>query len=152
MKRSLMLSAASAALVLMAADTGSGTGGSGAAGAAGADPIKKADPTPQPQTATEKPPAEPSPDPQPNAVGNAKKADPSPPNKASEANKVGKRVHMVWVQPGHESLGIGQMIAVPTKDGEALRGAGRARYASDAEVKAAGESKAPGTVLTLDGV
>ena len=147
--RSLMMFAAPAALALMAADTG---GGSGGAPGDNADPILKSDPTPQPQTGGEQPPAEPSPDPRPAAVGNAKKADPSPPNKAADAGKAGKRVHMVWVQPGHESLGIGQMIAVPARDGEVLRGVGRARYASDAEVKAATDSKRPGAILVLDGV
>lgn len=149
-KTSLLMCAAAHALLLAAPDTGSGSGGA----AGGADDIDKADPAPVPQTANETAPAEPQADPKAAPVGNAKGADVSPPNKVAAASKAGKRVHMVWVQPGHETLGVGQLIAVPTDSGEALRSAGRARFASEAEVKAAkaGEAASPGLILTLDGV
>lgn len=137
MKTLMLLAASASALAPMAPPVDGG-----------ADPIKKSDPAPHPKTADETPPAEPQADPQPNAVGNAPKADPSAPTKAADAEKADKnRVYMVWVQAGHETLGIGQMIAVPKASGELLRGAGRARYASEAEVKAG-----KGAAIKLDGV
>ncbi|MBJ7446845.1 MAG: hypothetical protein JHC81_04860 [Brevundimonas sp.] len=149
-KTTLLMCAAAHALAFASPDTGSGTG----AAPGGADPIDKADPAPAPQDATTTAPAEPHADPKAAPVGNAKGADVSPPNTSATANKVGKRVYMVWVQPGHETLGVGQLIAVPKDSGESLRTAGRARFASDAEVKAAkaGEADTPGLILTLDGV
>lgn len=105
------------------------------------DPIKKSDATPAPQTASDKTPAPAKDTPDPKAVGNAKDQDPSPPAARSDAIKKGKSAYGVWVQPGHETLGIGQLILTPGDELEVLRAAGRARYASEAEVKA-GKSKA----------
>lgn len=137
MKTLMLLAASASALALMAPPVD-----------AGADSIKKSDPAPQPKTAAETAPAEPRKDPEPNAAGNDPKGDPNAPTTAADAEKAAKgRVYMVWVQPGHETLGIGQMIAVRKAEGELLRGVGRARYASDAEVKA-GKAQA----LVIDGV
>lgn len=106
------------------------------------DPINKSDAAPAPQTADEKAPAAAQATPGAvAAVGNAPGADPSPPTNAKDANKIGKKVAIVWAQPGHEVFGIGMMLRVPGEVAEAVRGAGRARYASDAEVKAAKEAK-----------
>lgn len=131
MRKTLMLSAASAAAFAVMAPPADGAGGA-----------------PTPKTAAEVAPAEPRPDPAPNATGNAPKADPNPPTKAAAAEKAEKgRIYMVWAQPGHETLGIGQLISIPKAAGELLRSAGRARYASTAEVKA-GKDQA----LNVDGV
>lgn len=46
---------------------------------------------------------------------------------------------MVWVQPGHETLAIGKVIALPDEKAQQLREVGRARYAAEAEIVAAGE-------------
>lgn len=46
---------------------------------------------------------------------------------------------MVWVQPGHETLAIGKIIALPGEKAEQVREVGRARYAAEAEIVAAGE-------------
>lgn len=125
----------SAALALMSADTGSGSGSAGEP-----DPIEKADPAPAPKTADEVAPAEPQPDPAPAPVGNAPGEDVDPPVNRKHANRQAKKIVLVWVQPGHETFGIGQIIRVDAEQAESLRSAGRARYASDAEVKAAGDT------------
>ena len=123
------------------------------AAASGADPIAKSDPAPQPETASQTPPEQPQTDPAPGAVGNAPKADPNAPTKKSAAEKEGKRTYMVWVQPGHETLGIGQMLTTSADEAETLRSAGRARYASEAEVKAAKAAKGDNAVvLDLSGI
>ncbi|MDP3853157.1 hypothetical protein [Phenylobacterium sp.] len=117
--------------------------------AAGADPVAKADAAPAPLSADEVAPAEPRADPAPAAEGNAAGADVSAPTNAADAKKAAKAakagdsksVVMVWAQPGHETFGIGMMIRTPTELGENLRSAGRARYASEAEIKAAGDAK-----------
>ncbi|RZJ81098.1 MAG: hypothetical protein EON88_31330 [Brevundimonas sp.] len=127
----LTLLASAAALALMAANTDAGSK---------PDPIDKSDPAPQPKTADEVTPAEPKPDPLPGAEGNAPGADPNPPVNAGEAAKASsltKKTVVVWVQPGHETLGIGQIFSTSPHEAESLRAAGRARYASEAEVKAA---------------
>lgn len=134
MRNRLLLS--SAALASMVAETGSGSG-SGAAGEP--DPIDKADPSPAPLSADQVAPAEPQPDPAPAAVGNAPGEEVDPPTNRKQANRQGKKIVLVWVQPGHETFGIGKVIRVAPDQAEALRSAGRARYASDAEIKAAGD-------------
>lgn len=174
--KTLMLMAASAALfALFAPETGSG-GGSGASG-----DLLKSDPAPQPLTGDRQSSAEPQPDPKVGAVGNAENADVNAPSSSKDAEtttagaaaeaKRGsgkkaastvekaadpqagvKRAYMVWVQPGHETLGVGQMIAVPTAQADVLRGAGRARFASEAEVQAAKESEHSRDILVLDGI
>lgn len=133
--------AAVSALAAMAANTGSG--------GAAPDPVAKADPAPHPLSADFRAPAEPSPDPGVGPTeGNAPNADPSPPSTAKEAStadkaggKSKKPKVMVWAQPGHEQIGIGQMFSTPPDFADLLRGAGRARYASDAEVKAAKDAE-----------
>jgi hypothetical protein len=45
-------------------------------------------------------------------------------------------VLLIWVQPGHDRYFIGQPVPVPASDAEFLRAAGRAREATDAEIKA----------------
>lgn len=180
MKTHMLLSVCAGALALAAApETGSGTGSGPDTGAA--DDLLKSDAAPRPLTADQVAPAEPSSDPSPSAVGNEPGADPNPPTTGADAetttapsSKAGKkpaakdkttgkaekaepaagvkRAYMVWAQPGHESIGIGQLIAVPTREADVLRGAGRARFASDAEVEAAKGSEDPGVVLILDGV
>lgn len=100
-----------------------------------------------PETDTGTAPVQPNPDSanpgapvaiNPEAAAQAAAADQAATAKAGSGEKGsgGKGVHMVWVQPGHESLGIGQMILVSKAEAETLRGAGRARYASEPEVKA----------------
>ena len=124
-----------------------------AATASAADPVVKSDTTPQPLTADQTPPQQPQPDPAPGAVGNAPKADPNAPTKKSAAEKEGKKTYIVWVQPGHETLGIGQMLTTSADEAETLRSAGRARYASDAEVKEAKAVKGDdAVVLDLSGI
>jgi hypothetical protein len=140
MRRILFCSGALGALALMAAETGSGSGGS-------PDPIAKADPAPAPKTADQVAPAEPKPDPATGAVGNAKDADPSPPTNKGGAKAAAKAAGkgdsktavMVWVQPGDANFGIGKVLRFPVDHAEILRGAGRARYASEAEIEAAGD-------------
>lgn len=132
------------ALALLAAD---------AATAGGADSIEKSDPTPQPQPADQTPPQEPQPDPAPGAVGNAAKGDPNPPTKKATAEKEGKKTYIVWAQPGHETIGVGQILTTTPEEAELLRAAGRARYASEAEVKAAKAVKGDNAViLDLTGI
>lgn len=124
-----------------------------AATAAGADPVEKSDPAPQPQTADQTPPQEPQADPAPGAVGNDPKGDPNPPTKKAAAEKAGKKTYIVWVQPGHETLGIGQLVTTSADEAETLRAAGRARLASEAEVKAAKAAKGDdAVVLDLSGI
>jgi hypothetical protein len=53
----------------------------------------------------------------------------------------------VWAQPGHELVSVGALLSVPNEEAEALRGAGRARFASEAEVEAGGES-----IVELSGI
>lgn len=131
MRTLLMAGCGVAALAAMAADTGSGTGG--------ADPVASSDPTPTPIPAEQVAPAEPAADPAPAAVGPAPGEDPNPPSSRKGASKKGKRTIVVWVQPGHETFGIGQVLAMPGDEAAALRAVGRLRYASAAEVKAAGD-------------
>lgn len=110
-----------------------------------------------PQTADEKTPAEPQTDPQAQAPSLSAAGDPSPPatpekaldtkpvkakgkKAAAEAEAVEARdwTVMVWAQPGHETLPLGKVIRVPTEQADNLRGVGRARYASEAEIEADG--------------
>lgn len=126
-------------------------------GGAAPDPIGKSDPAPAPLSADQVKPAEPAPEPSTGAAGNAPGGDPNPPANAKKAKAAAKSAAkaqpeakpaksapanplvMVWVQPGHEKFGIGKMIRTPAEVGENLRSAGRARYASEAEIEAAGE-------------
>jgi chromosome segregation ATPase len=48
----------------------------------------------------------------------------------------GPRQAIVWAAPGHALLSVGVLISVPSEEAESLRGAGRARFASDEEVAA----------------
>ena len=119
----------------------------------GTDPVNTTDAMPLPLTADQAAPAEPAPDPAAAAVGLAPGENASPPINAKAAKAAAKMaekaegakakpknaVVMVWVQPGHETFGIGRMIRTPTELGEQLRAAGRARFASDAEIEAAGD-------------
>ena len=131
------------AVALLAADSA----------AAGADPVTKSDSAPQPQTADQTPPEQPQTDPAPGAVGNDPKGDPNAPTKKAAAEKAGKKTYIVWVQPGHETLGIGQLVTTSSDEAETLRAAGRARYASEAEVKAAKAAKGDdAVVLDLSGI
>lgn len=153
MKTRLLLMASGAALACLAAATDTG---------AAPDPIKKADPAPAPQTADQVQPAAPQPDPAPGAVGNAPDADPNAPTNAGDAAEAAKsagaakaasthkKTFVVWVQPGHETLGIGQLVTTGPHEAETLRAAGRARYASEAEIKAAKDAKV--AVEHLDGI
>ncbi|WP_296167996.1 hypothetical protein [uncultured Brevundimonas sp.] len=104
------------------------------------DPIAKADPTPRPLSSDVRQPAAPRPDPSVQAQGSDPKKDTDAPTGKADAIKEPGGVAIIWVQPGHETFGIGQMITVPAKQAEELRGAGRARYASEAEVAAAGDA------------
>lgn len=120
--RSFHLMAATSALALCAANTD--------AGAAQAPPAA--------------PPAEPAADPVVQAPAIAPNADPSPPSEPEKTKKAAKAARVragftaiVWAQPGHEKLGIGQLLATPTAEAEALRAAGRARFAAEAEILAA---------------
>jgi hypothetical protein len=136
-KHLFLMSACAAAMALYAPETDAGSAGSGT------------------------PSQEPLPEPGVAAVGNAPDANVNPPTTAAEAKAAGKaagkpakggqaagkRVFMVWVQPGHDTLSIGQLIDLPEAEGDALRGAGRARYASEAEIKAGGKS-----ALVLEGI
>lgn len=152
MKRLSLLAASAASLACMAASTDAG----GGSAATGADPVKKADPAPQPQTADPAAPAEPAADPAPQAEGNAPDADPNAPTNKAEAEKgpsTAKKTYVVWVQPGHETLCIGQLFSTSADEAETLRGAGRARYAADAEIKAAKAALTKGAAIDhLDGV
>jgi hypothetical protein len=138
MRRSLYAYASLAALCAASAFAADADNGSAP------DPISKSDSTPAPQTADQVKPASPE-TPAAGAVGNAAGADPNPPVNAKEAKaaakeakgrKPGDKIYLVWVQPGHEHYGIGMMLRAPGELGENLRAAGRARYASDAEIKA----------------
>lgn len=51
----------------------------------------------------------------------------------------GPRQAIVWAAPGHAMLAVGVLISVPAAEAEALRGAGRARFALDEEVAALGD-------------
>lgn len=68
----------------------------------------------------------------------AKKADEKAAKTAVKALPKGSQV-MVWCQAGHPSLAIGKVIALPGEKAEQLREVGRARYAAEAEIVAAGE-------------
>ena len=128
-----LLAASGLAAILCAAPTDAGA----------APPIDKSDSAPHPLGAdADHPPAEPQDSPGVAAAG-VDPENPSPP----AAKPKGKRVAMIWVQPGHELLGIGQVITLPSDKAEDLRGAGRARYATPGEVKLAGDA-----VMDLDGV
>ena len=72
--------------------------------------------------------------PDPNAA--APKDPPKDPPPASEPKKV-KGAHIVWAAPGSDEFRIGGLYLVPADMAESLRAAGRARPASDEEVKAA---------------
>lgn len=52
-----------------------------------------------------------------------------------------KRVHVVWCAPGHETYAPGMMVRATPDMAEGLRANGKARPASDAEVKAAADAK-----------
>lgn len=52
---------------------------------------------------------------------------------------LGPRQAIVWAAPGHAMLAVGVLISVPADEAEALRARGRARFASDEEVEAAGD-------------
>lgn len=145
-----------------AADVGAQSGSG-----SGADPVDKSDhPAPHPLSADQVAPAAPAADPAPGAVGNAPNADPNPPASSAEAKNTAKaaakpaakpaakaakaaepkgpkaddsRRVVVWVQPGHETFGIGKILSFEADEAERLRGAGRVRYASEAEIKAAGD-------------
>ena len=69
-------------------------------------------------------------------VGLEPGADPNPPATAEAAVTEDGRAYVVWVMPGHELVAIGALLKVPAYEAEVLRGAGRARYASEAEVEA----------------
>ncbi|ADK99392.1 ribonuclease G [Brevundimonas subvibrioides] len=145
MKTRLLMAASAAALAAYAAQTDAAGGKP--------DPIKKSDPGPAPLTADQVDPAAPQPDPAPGAVGNAPDANPNPPvnkDEAAKASSTHKKTSIVWVQPGHETLGIGQLLTTSPHEAEALRAAGRARYASEAEIKAAKTDKVD--VPHLDGI
>lgn len=151
MKTLVMCGTACAALAL-AASTDAG-GASPDASAPGADPIETADPAQQTLDAPAS--AQPQPDPSPSAEGNAPDADPNPPASKAAAQKgpsTKKKTFVVWAQPGHESIGIGQLFSTSEAEAEALRAAGRARYASDAEIKAAKSDKDEDGIPHLTGV
>ncbi|HCW49221.1 MAG TPA: hypothetical protein DGP25_04050 [Brevundimonas sp.] len=96
-----------------------------------------ASPTPAPQTSDQTPPAAASIEGGAPPIGNAPDANPNPPSSPEAAVKTGKKTFCVWVQPGHDALGVGQIFTTPPAKAEMLRGAGRARFASEAEIKAA---------------
>lgn len=56
-----------------------------------------------------------------------------------DVDEPGARQVIVWVAPGIEALPIGMVVSVPADEAEALRGRGRARFAGDDEIAAAGE-------------
>lgn len=56
--------------------------------------------------------------------------------KVEEEAAASQDVLLIWVQPGHDRYFIGQPVPVPASDAEFLRAAGRAREATDAEIKA----------------
>jgi hypothetical protein len=105
---------------------------------------------PSPETSDQTQPEQPQPDPAVAAPGNDPTADPNAPTRKADAEKIGKKVVVVWCQPGHETMAIGQLAATTAEEAEVLRGAGRVRYASDAEVKAAKSAKAD--ILDLSGI
>lgn len=53
--------------------------------------------------------------------------------------QAGPRQAIVWAAPGHALLAVGMLVSVPADEAEALRARGRARFASDEEIEAAGD-------------
>ncbi|KQZ31721.1 hypothetical protein [Caulobacter sp. Root1472] len=113
-----------------------------------ADPVVKSDPAPHPLPADQVAPAPAHAEPDGAAVGLAAGADPNAPTNLDDAEHPKKgRVAVVWAQPGHEMVAIGALLSVPEDEAEALRAAGRARFASEAEVEAGGDS-----IVELSGI
>lgn len=72
--------------------------------------------------------------------GATKAAAPSKPaTKPAQSDNVavpaGEQVVIVWAQPGHEKLPVGGLYRTPAAEAAALRSAGRARYAAEAEIE-----------------
>ncbi|SFK41713.1 hypothetical protein [Caulobacter sp. UNC279MFTsu5.1] len=116
--------------------------------AASADPVVKSDPAPHPLPADQVVPAPAHAEPDGAAVGLAAGADVNAPTNLDDAEHPKKgRVAVVWAQPGHEMVAIGALLSVPEDEAEALRAAGRARFASEAEVEAGGDA-----IVELSGI
>ena len=142
--KTLTLLASAASLACLAASTDSGS--------APADPVAKSDPAPKPLTADQVAPSSASAEASKTApIGPDPKANPNPPTSAKASAGSGKKTWCVWAQAGDETLAVGQIFTTGGHEAETLRSAGRARYASDAEVKAAKDKKSV-DVFHLDGI
>ncbi len=160
--RSIHTLAACSAMALLSADTGGGAsrseGDAAAADKAAADkaakkatkaaPVAKSDAAPHPLSADQKAPAQGRDGGGVAGVGLAQGSDVNAPTNLDDAEHPKKgRVAVVWAQPGHEMVAIGALLSVPEDEAENLRAAGRARFASEAEVEAAGDA-----IVELSGI
>jgi len=83
-----------------------------------------------------------------NETGGAATSPPSPPaadpkvdaKAEPKAAKAAKSEHVVWCSPGYEQFSIGRVYKGPGDMALGLQAAGKARIASPAEVKAAGDN------------
>lgn len=73
------------------------------------------------------------------AEAEASRPSPEPTDMVEVPAYDGPRQAIVWAAPGHAMLAVGVLISVPAAEAEALRGAGRARFALDEEVAALGD-------------
>ena len=117
--RSMITLMTACAALAYAAETGAGSG--------------SAAPTPKPNEPAPSGVAPAQATTAPAAAGDAVEDKPS---------KKGGKVHIIWVQPGHESYGVGMMLRADDDMAEALRAAGRARIANKGEVEAVKAAKA----------